>query len=280
MLDQAAELRNLVYRTAQDKSRSAEIVPHIAVFSGGKGGVGVSTLAVSIAMALVDHGLRVVLVDVDLYRADIAPLCNLSERGHVGDILSARRDIHEVLERGPGGILVVPGVWAPDHEIPFSQHAQQRLLKQVRSLGRHADMVLMDTGSSSVDKLHRFWRAADEIVLVTTPDSMAVMDCYATVKAASASGVVPGLIRLIVNKASSPEEAADVYRRIEQSAKRFLGQRILSLGSVPDDARVADATREKNPAVLTTPSSPIFTPLQTLATVLVASTPLAAKVAA
>ncbi len=62
--------------------------PRLVVFSGGKGGVGVSTLAIHIAIALVDQGLRVVLVDADLYRADIAPLCKLPERGHVGDILS------------------------------------------------------------------------------------------------------------------------------------------------------------------------------------------------
>ncbi|MFW6170762.1 MAG: MinD/ParA family ATP-binding protein, partial [Planctomycetota bacterium] len=98
MLDQAAELRNLVSQTARDTSQRAGFVPRLVVFSGGKGGVGVSTLAINIAVALVDQGLRVVLVDADLYRADIAPLCNLPERGHVGDILSARRDIHEVLE--------------------------------------------------------------------------------------------------------------------------------------------------------------------------------------
>lgn len=280
MLDQAAELRHLVSQTARNKSQSAELVPRIAVFSGGKGGVGVSTLAINIAMGLVDHGLRVVLVDADLYRADIAPLCNLPERGHVGDILSARRDIHEVLERGPGGILVVPGVWAPEHEIPFSQHAQQRLLKQVNSLGRHADMVLMDAGSSSVDKLHRFWGAAHEVVLVTTPDSMSIMDCYATMKTALGTGVAPDLIRLIVNKVSTQEEAVDVHRRIEQSAARFLGQRILLLGSVPDDSRVSRIMTEKAPTTVTSSACPVSTSLQALATALVAGTPLAAKMAA
>ncbi len=165
-------------------------------------------MAINIAIALVDQGLRVVLVDADLYRADIAPLCNLPERGHVGDILSARRDIHEVLERGPGGILVVPGVWAPDHEIPFSQHAQHRFVRQIQSLGRHADMVLMDVGSASAEAVHRFWYAADEVVLVTTPDSVSVMDCYATVKAAIRHGAAPDLVRLIVNKATSADEGA------------------------------------------------------------------------
>ncbi len=133
-------------------------------------------MAVNISVALVDHGLRVVLVDADLYRADIAALCNLPERGHVGDILRARRDIHEVLERGPGGIQIVPGVWAPEHEIPFSQRSQQRLLRQIQSLGRHADIVLVDIGNGSSETTRRVWMAADEVTVVTTPDSVSVMD--------------------------------------------------------------------------------------------------------
>lgn len=280
MLDQAAELRNLVSQSAREKSQPAGFVPRLLVFSGAKGGVGVSTLAINIAMALVDQGLRVVLVDADLYRADIAPLCNLPERGHVGDILSARRDIHEVLERGPGGILVVPGVWAPDHEIPFSQHAQHRFLKQIKSLGRHADMVLMDVGSAAVETVHRFWGAADDVVLVTTPESMAVMDCYATVKSALSSGIVPKQIRLIVNKSSTAEQGVDVHRRLQQSAERFLGQRILSLGSVPHDARLTAVRRDTNPASPPESAGSLASSLQTLATSLIASTSVGRKVAA
>lgn len=228
-------------------------------------------MAINVAIALVDQGLRVVLIDADLYRADIAALCDLPERGHVGDILSARRDIHEVLERGPGGILVVPGVWAPDHEIPFSQHAQLRFVKQIQSLGRHVDMVLMDVGSAAADAVHRFWCAADEVAMVTTPDSVSVMDCYATFKSAHAAKAAPSLVRLIVNKSTSESEALDVHRRIEQSAQRFLGRSIPFAGTVPHDERIADAMQKKTPAVLTATGGPVAKSLHALAAALVTS---------
>jgi flagellar biosynthesis protein FlhG len=280
MLDQAAELRNLVSQAARDKLSSPGERPRVVVFSGGKGGVGVSTLAINIAITLVDQGLRVVLVDADLYRADIAPLCNLPERGHVGDILSARRDIHEVLERGPGGILVVPGVWAPDHEIPFSQHAQHRFIRQVQSLGRHVDLVLMDVGSASADAVHRFWSAADEVVMVTTPEAVSVMDCYATIKAALGAGVAPPNLRLIVNKTASPQEGKDVERRIEQSVQRFLGRPIAALGCVPCDPSVEQATKAKTPAVLAAPDSPLTRAVEAVAAALATHPPLDKKTAA
>jgi flagellar biosynthesis protein FlhG len=280
MIDQAAELRNLVSRSARDRLQPAGPRPRLIVFSGGKGGVGVSTLAIGISISLVDQGLRVVLIDADLYRADVAPLCDLPERGHVGDILSARRDIHEVLERGPGGILVVPGVWAPDHEIPFSQHAQHRFIKQIHSLGRHVDLVLMDVGSASAEAVHRFWHAAEEVVMVTTPDSVSVMDCYATLKTATGSGVAPPLIRLIVNKVAGTQEAEDVHQRVEQSAQRFLGRQIPLLGAVPQDPAITEAMQAKTPVRLTESTSPAAASLNALATALVAGTPLGSRKAA
>jgi flagellar biosynthesis protein FlhG len=255
MGDQAAELRNLVSQAVRDVAPSAGPRPRLIVFTGGKGGVGVTTLAVNLAISLVDQGLRVVLVDADLYRADVATMCRLPERGHVGDILSARRDIHEVLERGPGGVLVVPGVWAPDHEIPFSQHAQHRLLRQIYSLGRHADLVLIDVGCASVEAVQRFWHSGDEVVLVTTPDAVSVMDCYATLKSALASGAAPETIRLIVNQIQSPSQASDVHRRIDQSARRFLQRTVGLLGSVPLDPVAARGAFRTQPLVLEAPAS-------------------------
>ncbi len=271
MVDQAAELRNLVSQAGREAPAPGSPRPRVIVFSGGKGGVGVTTLAINVAICLVDQGLRVVLVDADLCRADVATLCRLPERGHVGDILSARRDIHEVLERGPGGILIVPGVWAPDHEIPFSHHAQHRLVRQIQSLGRHADIVLIDVGSTSVDIVHRFWLAADDVALVTTPDAVSVMDCYATLKAVLASGAVPDILRLIVNKVRDQAEGEDVHRRIDQSARRFLQRRITLLGSVAVDPQVVRAADLPLPLMLGAPDAPAAHAIAAIASALAAT---------
>ena len=65
------------------------------VLAGGKGGVGVTTLAVNLSVGLADQGARVVVVDADLYRSDVAVLCGIAERSTVEDVLIARRDVHE-----------------------------------------------------------------------------------------------------------------------------------------------------------------------------------------
>ncbi len=270
MLDQAAELRNLVLQVSRGGGGSSLRGPRMVVFTGGKGGVGATTLAVNTSVALVNQGLRVVLVDVDMVRADVAALCNLPERGNVGDILSARRDIHEVLERGPGGIQIVPGVWAPDHEIPFTERSQKRLLKQIESLGRHVDIVLVDAGSGSSDTVRHFWLAADEVAIVTTSDSVAIMDSYATIKTIVGGGADPRMIHLIVNNADLPE-ATGVFQRISQSCRRFLARETGFLGCVPRDDGVIAAAQLAEPLVLAAPESATARAYQSIAAALVSA---------
>lgn len=256
MVDQAAELRNLVRRTASQHRDAGGALPRLIVLAGGKGGVGVTTMAVNLSIALADRALRVVLVDADLYRADVAILCSLPERGHVGDILAARRTIRDVLQSGPSGVMVLPGMWAPDHDTPFTQLDQQRLLKQIRSLSPHVDIVVIDTGRAGFDASACFWLEADDVIVLSTPDTISIMDCYATIKMAmSASNACPQL-HLIVNQVESECDAQDVHRRIDASARRFLGQHIAYLGGVPRDPRVSQAAAACKPLLLSGPNGP------------------------
>jgi flagellar biosynthesis protein FlhG len=227
-------------------------------------------MAVNTSVCLVNHGLRVVLIDFDMEQADIAALCNLPERGHVGDILSARRDIHEVLERGPGGIQIVPGVWAPENEIPFTERAQQRLWKQVQSLGRHADIVLVDTGHGASETTRHVWTAATEVTVVTTPDSVSVMDSYATIKRIVGIGADPAMIHVVVNQAHR-QEAIEVFQRIQKSCLRFLGKETDFLGFVPRDDGVVAASQLGEPLVLAAPETETSKSYQNIAAALVSA---------
>ena len=49
------------------------------------------------------------LIDADLHRADVAAQCNLPDGLGIGDVLAGRKNIHEVLQRGPAGMQVLAG---------------------------------------------------------------------------------------------------------------------------------------------------------------------------
>ncbi|MFT5523707.1 MAG: flagellar biosynthesis protein FlhG [Pirellulaceae bacterium] len=252
MRDQAFQLRNLVNKANQRRQQLSGPRPKLVVAMGGKGGVGTTTIAVNAAVAMSLQGARVVLVDAGMYRADVATMCGLTERRTVADVLTARNDIHEILERGPGGLLVVPGLWAPESAEPTNDSAQQRLVNQLANLGDHADLVVVDTGSSG-PMVRKFCEVADEILIVTTPDNVAVMDSYATIKTLLAP-LDPSSMKLVVNQVQSAEAAQDVSTRIGQSCQKFLNLDIELAGWIPT-ARIVNLGTGHQPLVIEQSSS-------------------------
>ena len=76
------------------------------------------------------------------------------------DVLAGRRGVHEVLERGPPGIQVLPGAWAPGEMTDVPAAAQQRFVTELQNLGPHAEVVVIDAGSTAANFARRFWQAA------------------------------------------------------------------------------------------------------------------------
>src|SRR6266404_6707380 len=177
MHDQANELRALARQWAAE-AKPAAGGPRKIVVSAGKGGVGTTTVAVNLAAALGRQGCRTVLVDADFSGADAAMLCGIESRDTIADVLSGRRSVHEVLQPGPGGIQVVPGIWSPGSIPDCSPAAQQRLLRELDHLGRHAEVIVLDAGSGLNHIVQRFWQAADELLVVTTVEAVSIMDAY------------------------------------------------------------------------------------------------------
>ncbi len=306
MSDQADQLRRLVLLDPRTGAVAGDERPRLLVIAGAKGGVGATTAAVNLAVALADHGARVVLIDADPLRAGVASLCGLDSPHGVADVLAARRDIHEVLVRGPAGIQVAPGVWAPDRRVfrdqvlarplpqesrttgiiasgiaanisghtaedALSERAATRLLRQLGGLGRHAEWAVLDAGQQPSLLQRRLWQAADVALMVTTPDSLAVMDAYAGFKRLS---VDPPRRTpcLLVNQTQHREEAIDAPGRVEQACRRFWGCELRFAGYVPADPRVAAAAEQRKPVVAWAAESAAATALLQIAAALLADT--------
>lgn len=266
MSDQASPLRNLVLREAA----AAGELPRsrMIVVAGGKAGVGVTTIGVNLAVALAKHGLRTVLIDADLQQPDAAVLCGCLQSPGLGEVLASKRDIHEVLQRGPAGLQLVSGI-AGDGKSPCTPKSQQRLLRQLHSLSKHVDVVVIDAGSVPTDLARQLWAAADEVLLVTSPDVVAVMDSYAAVKTMYTPAPIAPQLRLVVNRAQDHEQALDVFRRIDQSCQRFLEVSLHMEAALPRDEQAKQAARHGVPVLVLTPHSPLSRAVDQLAGALV-----------
>ncbi|MDZ4821315.1 MAG: AAA family ATPase [Planctomycetota bacterium] len=243
MYDQANQLRALVRESAMQQEVFPP--PRKIVIGGGKGGVGTTTIAVKLAISLAQQGCRTVLVDADMNRADVATLCNLEVRETISDVLSARRTVHEVLQRGPAGVQVLPGSWSPTSVPDCSPGSQERLIRELDRLGRHADLIVLDVGNGLNNVVKRFWEAADLVLVTTSTDTVSIMDAYAAIKVLP-SQQSNAVIRTVINRADELT-GEQVHSRILQACRRFLGLEIeqaacLPFFSAPNEATGSEAT--------------------------------------
>jgi flagellar biosynthesis protein FlhG len=253
MPDQAFRLRKLMHAGGRQADAAPADAPRVVAIAGAKGGVGTTTVALNLASAMAGDGRRTLLVDADPQRADVATLAGLRDGYCLADVLSGARSLHEAMQLGPAGIQVLLGRWGAHAALDWSARAQERFIYDLRNLGPHVDMILLDLGSVVDATTRQFWKAVDEIVLVTTADNVAVMNAYATVKT-HADASRPLRVASLVNQSTDPSAAQDAHMRLQRACGRFLGVDVRTLGSIPQDTAVLAAAAAARPFVVQAPA--------------------------
>jgi flagellar biosynthesis protein FlhG len=222
------------------------------VFTSGKGGVGTSNLALNLAIALSEYGQRVVLVDADVGLANLDLLCGLSPPWDLGDVLDGRRPLVDAIVPGPCDVRIVPGAHGMRTLPDRLADGPSRLAAELAGLERDADFLLVDAGSGLGPGIVTMAAAADQVVVVTTPEPTSTADAHAALRRFRAAGEGPSL-RIVVNQATSRAEARDCLARLCASSREFHGQSVTPLGHVRYDARVRRAVRLRRPFAVESP---------------------------
>jgi flagellar biosynthesis protein FlhG len=108
------------------------------------------------------------------------------------------------------------------------------------------DRVVLDLGAGVEDTVMRFATAADECLIVVTPDPAALTDAYAFIKLyiRRAGGRLPSFL---VNEAANAREADEVSASITSFCENFLNISPACAGFVRHDQKVRDAVRRQTP---------------------------------
>ena len=245
--DQAEKLRRMV----------REMRPHgrVLAVTSGKGGVGKTNVAANLAITLSrSHRQRVVLIDADLGLANVDLMLGLQPRWNLSHVFSGERRIEDVITAGPVARTVVPGASGLGRLADLQDHERRTLLEQLGKLENRADYLLVDTGAGIGRTVISLASAADECLVVTTPEPPSVADAYATLKIMSRQVHRPQL-HLLVNMVGSRQEARRVYERIAAVARKFLGLKVLDAGYIFCDGHVSRAVRSRKPFVSAFPNS-------------------------
>jgi flagellar biosynthesis protein FlhG len=210
----------------------------------------------NLAIALAERDQRVLVIDADLGLANLDLLCGLTPRYDLGDVLAGRCALEDAVATGPGNVQIVPGAHAIRTGVDLLEDGLGRLVAELGELESAVDFVLVDAGSGLGPGATLLAGAADQAVIVTTPEPTSIADAHAAINRFSRRAAPPRL-RLLVNQATSVAEAADVLDQLVASCRQFLGAVVSPLGpgSVRADPHVRLAVRARRPFVMAFPSA-------------------------
>jgi flagellar biosynthesis protein FlhG len=223
----------------------------VVAVTGGKGGIGKSTVALNLGLASALRGERAVLVDTDLGAAGMSVLVGAStERG-----LRAAVDgtsVDELLVRTHGAWLL-PGTLGGGDLRASGDAGVRRALAVIAELAARFDTVVVDVAAGAGEAQSALAAAADDVVIVVTPDPPALAAAYACIERLATRGVTRLLV--LPNRAT-PAQADEVSARLSSLAQRLLSLELVILPSVPADPDVDASMLAALPLVVRNPDSP------------------------
>lgn len=247
MNDQAHNLRQFV-RDNRNRAR-------VLAVTSGKGGVGKTSTSVNLSIALAARGARVILLDADLGLANVEVLLGLNSLYNLQHVIAGEKGMNDILVQGPGGIHVVPGSSGLAKLADLGPRARQNILKGLDDLQRNADFVIVDTMAGIGQNAVAFCAAADEVIMVSTPEPSSIVDAYAMIKTIYQMHN-DAMFRLVVNMVASPEQAAAVAHKLSYVSQQYLGRSLDMLGSIVRDPHVSRGVMQTYPFSLRYPNAP------------------------
>ena len=224
--------------------------------TSGKGGVGKTNLSVNLALCLAQLNKRVALIDADLGLANVDVLLGLTPQKNLFHLFHEGASLREILFPTPYGFSILPASSGVSEMLTLSTDQKLELLEAVGELEDELDYLIVDTGAGISDNVLYFNLAAQERLVVLTPEPASLTDAYALIKMLKLTHGVEHF-KVCVNMAPDLKTAKDMFIRLHQACDHFLSGVSLDLvGVIPRDTGVRKAVVQQLPFCVSEPQSP------------------------
>ncbi|MFO0752716.1 MAG: MinD/ParA family protein [Thermodesulfovibrionales bacterium] len=214
--------------------------PRIIAVSSGKGGVGKTNFVANLALFYASLNKKVLVLDADLGLSNIDVLFGIAPRYNLKHVLMGEKRMKDIIATGPLGIMIFPASSGVRELTGLTDTQRLKLLAELDNFDVPFDIFLIDTGAGISDNVLFFCSAAQETVVVVTPEPTSIADAYALIKVLSRD-FGEKHFRILVNTARSEKEAFDTFRKLAIVADKFLKLSVDYLGYLPLDQHVKDA---------------------------------------
>lgn len=214
----------------------------VIAVSSGKGGVGKTLVALGLGMALSSAKKDVLLVDADLGTANLNVALGIPVEYNLWDVVKERITVDGAIVNIEEHLDLLPGVSGIYEATFWRMRDTEKLWRELDlSLAKY-NYVIIDTGSGIGNSVIQFDMAADEVVVVFTPEATSITDAYALVKTLHKEGY-DGNIYAIENMVKKQQSDFVLALSLKTMSQRFLSRDIEILGTIPYDAEISKKVR-------------------------------------
>jgi len=244
----------------QDAKRSvasgtAPTPVQVIAVTGGKGGVGKTSVSINLATAMSSTGKRVLLLDGDLGLANVDVMLGLSPRQTLAQVLDGSCSLEEVIVEASQGFHVVPAASGVATMANLTAAEHLNIVRAFSSLATRLDVLIVDTAAGIAHGVLQFSQAAQHVVVVVCDEPASITDAYALIKVLSRNHGVRQF-HVLSNQCGKTGDGANLFKKLERVTSRFLDVVLEYAGEVPEDQYLKRAVREQRPVTEAYPASP------------------------
>ncbi|MDA8089868.1 MAG: MinD/ParA family protein [Nitrospiraceae bacterium] len=222
--------------------------------ASGKGGVGKTNVVINLAVAASKLGKRVIILDADLGLSNVDVLLQLAPKYNIQHVMSGEKTLSEIMVDGPHGIKILPASSGVQELTSLDEFQRLKLMEEFDSYTGDFDLLIIDTAAGISENVAFFCVAAQETVIVTSPEPTAMTDAYALIKVLF-TRYQEREFSVLVNSVRGPEEGFEVFKRLMMVTGKFLNVSLNYLGYIPFDGTIRKAVRAQRPFIDMFPSS-------------------------
>jgi len=236
----------------------------VVAVTGGKGGVGKTTVSANLAVSIAARGRDVMLVDADFGLANVDVLLGLHTRFHLGHVLNGECTLEDAIVTGPHGLQVVPSATGVKHMANLSAAEHAGIIRAFSDLYHRVEVLIIDTAAGLHDSVVTFTQTAHHVLVVVCDEPASITDAYALIKVLSREHGVQRF-QILANQTRRPGAGPDLFKKIQRVCDRFLSVALEYAGAVPFDDYLRRAVQRQTAVVEAYPSSISSVALKNLA---------------
>jgi flagellar biosynthesis protein FlhG len=264
-MDQATNLRRIIKEESgkiqrlkaynNERESSKMNGPLVIAVTSGKGGVGKTNIVGNLAIAYQRMGKKALIFDADLGLANIDIIYGINPKHTIEEVIRGEKELSQIIVKGPEGVAVIPASSGVQELAHLSEGHKINLLNEFDILNRKFDLLLIDTSAGISSNVTYFNLAAQERIVVVTPEPTSITDAYALIKVMYNKYGVKNFY-LLMNMVKDDKEAISVYKNLSSVVAKFMGSISIDYaGYIPYDKHLHESVSRREPVSCCYPQS-------------------------